>query len=1179
MTLLLNSARSWRGRGISNRYSYLSPVYDLPLSYDGVNRLQFDSTTGRINSTTVNTTEPTWATVDSTLTDSGNAATNTTNLQAKITSYASSATGNVKIVVPIAQYSGSLTLKSNATGFWIGLVTAGASSLPTQSIGTGYGNVTNRVSPLHASYMPNMNPVSGNTSIITHEAGAAKYFIRGFNFTNTSLTLQQGQLINLYSYAPTDITISQCLFDGGSATYNLVTRAVRFGGTRQACVDSYFDRIGNVGNDAQAMLITSGAQFIKITNTYSMVGASSENIMSGGVQHVGVVADLPHHVEIRGNYFDKPVGYGSHKNYAEVKWGKYFLIEGNTGGYHNGLGQQHAYLINCISNGTGDEPYLESSYIHVRNNRVSQGPGGINFASSTSSGAGTHHIDVQNNLVARPTLDGVSAFRMYTTIPDANIQWNTFIGQESAVSYYGTGIQFIDYTADIMTRVNIRYNIIAGSETGFPMASTEGHGFGQTAFNYSDNGTGSFVTNLCNSGTSDATYTNQIRVNASLDSIGFIDMVADNWALTNSSAGHAAGPDGHDIGCNTALLNTILSNVESTGLYGNYSAAIKRYDGGTGLANVYGSIMFAPGVVTSSADLSKVRITIGINEPSNGIYIALNEMYHADGSYRSARVHFQYNIPNGSAINARVRIGSNIKRYRPDIATPPNTIDFTSLSWHLAPVLFAMTDATYICTSRFFPLPMVPRSRMSLEMSNWLDNLYGPWNTDNIGSSAYDEQMIPFYKWAADGDIDACAQAIRRYASSNEAGQLTTTLDFKYALASDYSSLWTTNGGIDLNPASYSKSPGYPDRFTGSGTVTISSAATVATFSVPQGDDLGYNSRISLDAGSFQASTQVYRVTGADTDGFNMVYPIEKIVGPDTHTASTFNYINPTSATMPEPFSMHMSSLMVYGLTGWEYARIYIEKELARWHSDYQQAVPETVGPFYRQNMRWRMAGLVCAHILRSSRCIDLGSVFVYKSPTDAFGHKNDTLQQRFTLFLNTLKIDAAAQTLPTWWPKLWGVNGVALSTDYARNFQFEVATWLWVARMNGLTTDTDIEAHLISVASWLDSQLLNTATISGYDIYSTPYNIADPATIASLDSGNSVFTTDNGWLWAFRYAKNGNSADRTFLRHICDQRHIWYNANTLGTETPTRKVMGELGWWFGSAAAYDAGVAWNGWE
>jgi hypothetical protein len=67
---------------------------------------------------------------------------------------------------------------------------------------------------------------------------------------------------------------------------------------------------------------------------------------------------------------------------------------------------------------------------------------------------------------------------------------------------------------------------------------------------------------------------------------------------------------------------TGTSNSNSGGV--SYSAAIKRYDGGTGLADVYGSVMVAPGVVNSSADLSKVRIVQVASTTPSGPNILLN---------------------------------------------------------------------------------------------------------------------------------------------------------------------------------------------------------------------------------------------------------------------------------------------------------------------------------------------------------------------------------------------------------------------------------------------------------------------------------------------------------------------------------------------------------------------------
>lgn len=78
-------------------YEWLRPKYTLPWGLNGI-RLLFDANTGDIIGTTVDTTEPTWATTVA-VTDSGDADQNRIALQAAIDGAFTSATGHTRILI------------------------------------------------------------------------------------------------------------------------------------------------------------------------------------------------------------------------------------------------------------------------------------------------------------------------------------------------------------------------------------------------------------------------------------------------------------------------------------------------------------------------------------------------------------------------------------------------------------------------------------------------------------------------------------------------------------------------------------------------------------------------------------------------------------------------------------------------------------------------------------------------------------------------------------------------------------------------------------------------------------------------------------------------------------------------------------------------------------------------
>ena len=579
------------GGAASGQYARLAPVYaTLPMGYNGT-RMAWDASAGEFTGTTVNTTEPTWAVTDTTLTDSGNAATNRTNLQSLVTSYASGATGNTKIVIPAgALFAGTITLKSNATGFWIGLVTSGTASLPTPSTGTSYGTSANRVTPSHATYMPELYATGTNLTVIETESGAKKYYLRGLYLTNRGAYVNDGTMVNIRNYPtyPEDITFAQCLEDGGSATYALVKRSYLLSGIRLAVVDGYADRIGSTGNDSQHVaIVNGGAGPYKYANCYSKIGGNCENIIVMGTYLDGTDESLlPSDIEVRGCRMDRPSAYGGHKPYFEVKGGRRILFHNITGSGHNGGGQQYGVIIKIsipypAGYGTESPP---GTLVDTYNQNMDVSDivlHSVRFEGEYSTIAlydhenyvGSNHvrnIDIKNCSFTRP-LGYNYALSFSRGLANVDAQWNTLIGK--AAGSYGIAMSFDDAAYVLYTpggavggntpaanTVVVKNNVMVSGDVGNGLAVIESssgtYGYGEAIASSAWGSSVTITKNLVTSGTGAANYANNLRVADAIASCGFTATDGTNWSLA-SGVGKAGGDGGFDVGVDWSLLTTL----------------------------------------------------------------------------------------------------------------------------------------------------------------------------------------------------------------------------------------------------------------------------------------------------------------------------------------------------------------------------------------------------------------------------------------------------------------------------------------------------------------------------------------------------------------------------------------------------------------------------------------------
>lgn len=561
--------------------------------------------TGKYHGTAVDSREPTWEfTVTPTV--GVDEAANMLALNTAILAACTSMTGNTKIVMQAgANYDGEIDIRANLTDFWLGIVTSGAASLPTQSDGldSANGDSSSRVRLSDAVFMPKIHRASnpGLEGLINTANAAKRVFVRGLHFDNPAAVtyttigrfFPRSDFANTAAY-PEHIIMSQCIFDPGD--FNRGRRAMLFGGRGLALVDSIGDHLGG---DAECNLVLNvyGEGPVKVHNTWSRVAGAAINFMIGGEPQPDQFSGtfVTHNIECTQNYMDSPTYVSpenKNKNKVECKFGVNYLIQGNKFGPSNGGGQPGSILIR-LSDQDYFCPYVNTMNVTVADNYVTGGYGGVNvigyidtqhfptpphFFETSRVAIVNNLIDKQDDAVAKSNtlafwdgkLDFIAAYH------------NTCLGSDGILErpwgFWLTSAAGDAFTTPINENMTVRDNVftirsylppaewfnvmLAEYATGLPFQQ------GQPAWDFHTNTANSaFINNLMTVGTvlpNSDLFDDQLRPGTDISDIGFTDYDGEDYVLTPSSLGYRAAADGFDVGFNHALFQAQQDRVDPT---------------------------------------------------------------------------------------------------------------------------------------------------------------------------------------------------------------------------------------------------------------------------------------------------------------------------------------------------------------------------------------------------------------------------------------------------------------------------------------------------------------------------------------------------------------------------------------------------------------------------------------
>lgn len=184
---------------------------------------------------------------------------------------------------------------------------------------------------------------------------------------------------------PHHIIFDRCYIHGDPVVG--ARRGIALNSRHTAIINSYLEDFKEVGFDSQAIAGWNGPGPFKIVNNY--LEAAGENVMFGGAipRIEGLV---PSDIEIRGNYFSKPLSWNIHdagyegtpwtvKNLLELKNARRVIIEGNLFEYNWPHAQNGFAILFTVRNEDGAVPWATVSDVQFSSNVVRHVANGINI--------------------------------------------------------------------------------------------------------------------------------------------------------------------------------------------------------------------------------------------------------------------------------------------------------------------------------------------------------------------------------------------------------------------------------------------------------------------------------------------------------------------------------------------------------------------------------------------------------------------------------------------------------------------------------------------------------------------------------------------------------------------------------------------------------------------------------
>lgn len=451
--------------------------------------------------------------------------------------------GDVIALEAGATFVGNFMLPRKSGADWVIIRSAARESLPPAGV---------RIAPADANLLPKI--VTPNAApAIAAEAGA-----HHFHFVGVEIAAAPGRsgaveaLARLESAGgaesdtPTDIILDHCYIHG-TPTRN-VRSGIVLASARTAVLDSYLTDFQDASTTSRAIAVNGPGPF-KIVNNY--LAAAAENVVLGTSD---ATAARPADIEIRGNYFHKPISWKTgararqSKDLLALNSGERVLIENNV--FENSWSADESGFAVLVAAGGGASAVIQD--ITFRKNVVRRSAAGISIMGQTADfpKRQTQRILIQDNLFEE--IGGAEW-------GGSGVLFQILGGTTDVVIDHNTGVQNGKALAtDGATHAGFVYqnNIALDNQT-------------VAALGYGDAGSVRFpgyvfARNVLTGGTPSG-YPSENFFPGSAADVGFVDAASGDYRLSAASPYTNAATDGANIGADYETLQSAAADAVNGG--------------------------------------------------------------------------------------------------------------------------------------------------------------------------------------------------------------------------------------------------------------------------------------------------------------------------------------------------------------------------------------------------------------------------------------------------------------------------------------------------------------------------------------------------------------------------------------------------------------------------------------
>lgn len=467
------------------------------------------------------------------------------NLQAALDSLQA---GDELLLEPGATFEGNYHLPSNAARLgWIQIRTDIAPLAPwvraTPATSAGYAKIVSRVSsPALRTRADSHQIMLADLEIaLAHTEGGAIVELGSDERWQNDPALVASDLIcdRLYVHAHAGAN---------------VRRGIALNSARTVILNSWIDEI-HAYDDSQAIGGWNGIGPFKVMNNW--LSAAGENFMLGGGD-MRIPQASPADVEFRLNHCWKDPawrgGSWSIKNLFELKHVKRILIEGNIFEYCWKASQTGRAIVLKVS-GTTAMPWAVTEDVTFRRNIIRHAGGAFSIQGRDyrDPALGLRRILIEDNFcddINAAVYGGTGNFLALTE--GDNLTTPEIEGGEDIFVNHNTSFQSANMViADgrVYPRFFFTNNLMPRGKYG--IKGTETAGLPSIQFNFPDG----LVSHNAIVGSKSWTWPAGNYFPADMAAVGFVDMTAGDYRLSDISPLKGAADDGTDIGCRFDLLN------------------------------------------------------------------------------------------------------------------------------------------------------------------------------------------------------------------------------------------------------------------------------------------------------------------------------------------------------------------------------------------------------------------------------------------------------------------------------------------------------------------------------------------------------------------------------------------------------------------------------------------------